>query len=761
MPNRLAGQSSPYLLQHAHNPVDWHPWGPEAFALARERNVPIFLSIGYSTCYWCHVMERETFEDPAIGALLAANFVSIKLDREERPDVDDIYMAATVITTGHGGWPMSLFLEPETLMPFYCGTYFPPTPRHDLNRPSFRQVLEGLAQVWKEQPEGVRAQADEIASAVRAQMTESGAPVQLGAAQVSDAVAMLLAAFDTSHGGFGGAPKFPQPVYLELLLDTRAAVDADTRPALDRAVTLTLDAMSTRGLHDHLAGGFHRYCVDQTWTVPHFEKMLYDQAQLALVYARAARLYDAPRWAAIATRTLDFVLDELTGHDGMFLSAIDAEVGSREGLNYLWKPAEFEAILGPDAADAARVYSLDGPPNFRDPHHPGDVPAWVLGLNPSAADSIEPARLASIRQRLLSTRRARPSPRIDDKSIVSWNGMMIHAMAACAPLLDAPRYADAAFKAAQSLLRTHAAGVLTRTSRAGQASIPARLEDYAWLCRALFMLARVHPQAAALREKAHALLGEAKRIFVDPATHAAFDAPAADADLFVRPRSTHDGALPGSTAVLAHALIDAGEAGDPAGHDLASRILLACSDRISQSPTSCTHGVAAILRLMRLGQASLLAPPGLAAAGHAPITPRQTPKDMHASVQVFASEERLAIPQGKPATTTLLVRIAEGCHVIAADAEQTAASTSLTPFRVDVINGGGIAAYADYPASETLPANLGGAKVYHGEFELVVVLERTGPITGRPLLAVSFQACTATECQPPVMLELDIALDAD
>jgi len=756
MPNRLAGQSSPYLLQHAHNPVDWHPWGSEAFALARERDVPIFLSIGYSTCYWCHVMERESFEDLAIAAMLAADFVSIKLDREERPDVDDVYMAATVITTGHGGWPMSVFLEPDTLKPFYCGTYFPPLPRADINRPSFRQALAGLAGAWRNQRDNVRRQAAEIAAAVGSQMSESSTPVQLGASQVSDAVAMLLASFDTRHAGFGGAPKFPQPVYLDLLLDARFAVDADTLPALDRALTATLDAMATGGLHDHLAGGFHRYCVDPAWSVPHFEKMLYDQAQLALVYARASREYASPRYARVAARTLDFVLDELAGPDGMFLSAIDAEVGSREGLNYLWTPDEFAAILGEDAPDAIRALGLDSPPNFRDPHHPYDHPAWVLRLTPFAA-GLEPERLESMRRRLLAARRLRPSPRVDDKSIVSWNAMMIYAMGACAALLDEPRFARAADKAASSLLRVHAARGLTRTSREGRASIAACLEDYAWLCRALFMLARVLPDDGDRRERARALLDEAIRVFVDPRTDIAYDSPQASQDLFVRPRSTHDGALPGATAVLVHALCDSHEAGDPGRLDLAARLLLAYSGRISQSPTSSSHGVSAILRMLRLGASALLSPPDLAAPGLSPHASSSDPTGTHTMVQVFASDERLTVAQGRPSQTTLLVRIADGCHVVAADASDDA----LVPFRLHVINGGGIAVYADYPAGELRPDDALAQKVYHGEFELLVALECTGPVTGRPLLALTYQACTSAECLPPATLELDIAIDAD
>jgi len=291
--NRLVREASLYLLQHAHNPVDWWAWGEEAFAEARRRNVPIFLSIGYSTCYWCHVMERESFEDEAIARQMNDGFVCIKVDREERPDVDDVYMAATVITTGHGGWPMSVFLEPKTLKPFLCGTYFPAKPMAAAGgRPTFPQLMEMVSGAWRERRSAVEEQAKQIGEAVREQVSASAGPVELSQGHVANAVSMLLRMFDRVHGGFGSAPKFPQPVFLEFLLDVRERVDEDaTRAAIDEGVRKTLDAMMIGGIRDHVGGGFHRYAVDATWTVPHFEKMLYDNAQLASVYARAARGY--------------------------------------------------------------------------------------------------------------------------------------------------------------------------------------------------------------------------------------------------------------------------------------------------------------------------------------------------------------------------------------------------------------------------------------------------------------------------------------
>src|ERR1043165_6403662 len=331
--NRLAKETSPYLLQHAHNPVDWFPWGIEAFAEARKRGVPIFLSIGYSTCYWCHVMERECFESEEIAAQMNRGFLCIKVDREERPDLDDIYMAATQMTTGRGGWPMSVFLEPEKLRPFYCGTYFPPEPRGGMR--SFPQILEAISGAWKNERDEVAQQSETLANAVREHLgtVESTVPVGLG--HVSKAAQTLLRMLDRVHGGFGSAPKFPQPVFLEFLLDIReVAADEATRDATDQALRLTLDRMACGGMNDQIGGGFHRYSVDEKWLVPHFEKMLYDNAQLAAVYARAGTIYNDDFYRRTARRTIEYILKEMTQPSGAFSSAQDAEVDGREGGNY-------------------------------------------------------------------------------------------------------------------------------------------------------------------------------------------------------------------------------------------------------------------------------------------------------------------------------------------------------------------------------------------------------------------------------------------
>lgn len=385
--NRLARETSPYLLQHAANPVDWFAWGPEAFEAARERGVPIFLSIGYATCYWCHVMERESFEDEGIGALMSELFVCVKVDREERPDVDDIYMAAVQAMTGRGGWPMSVFLTPPGargkedagLEPFWGGTYLPPEPRWGMA--SFEQTLRAIRRAWDEQRGEVLEQAARLSEHVRDALGAERASAAIGERDCEKATRGLLSIYDRVHGGFGAAPKFPQPVFCEFLLDRlEASADEDETRAIEVSVRHTLERMALGGMYDQLGGGFHRYSVDEKWLVPHFEKMLYDNAQLLSLYARAQARWKSELFARVVKETAEYVLAEMTGNEGLFWSAQDAEVDGKEGLNYLWTAEEIEEAIGDSelAAYAKRVYGVDRGPNFRDPHHPGEPARNVL-----------------------------------------------------------------------------------------------------------------------------------------------------------------------------------------------------------------------------------------------------------------------------------------------------------------------------------------------------------------------------------------------
>jgi len=784
--NRLARSTSPYLLQHRFNPVDWHPWGEEAFEEARRRDVPIFLSIGYSTCYWCHVMERESFENESIAEQMNERFVCIKVDREQRPDVDDIYMAAVQAFRGQGGWPMSVFLEPRTLKPYWAGTYFPAEPKF-ANMPTFPQVLQGVSNAWKDQREEVLAQAEKLAEAVRERLAEQSAPVRLGVSQVTKAVASLLKIHDAQFGGFGGAPKFPQPVYIELLLDVRRSATDETRAAIDAAIRTSLDRMALGGLFDQVGGGFHRYSVDAEWIVPHFEKMLYDNAQLASVYAQAARAFNEPLYRRTARRTIEYVLAEMTlthrwiapesggaQKAGAFFSAQDAEVNHREGQNYLWTSEQLHAALdADDAGFAARVYALDAGPNFRDPHHPNDPPSNVLRWadSPSALAAAMNltehqllARAEKINEKLYAARAKRDQPLTDDKIITSWNGLMIGAMARAGSLLDRPDFTAAAEQAATfiltrmrspggSLLRAYWAG-----RPAGEVAAPDTiegfLEDYACMVHACVELHRAGGDSSGRwLEEASKLAAEADRRFGDPATGAFFDTLADQQDLFVRARSTYDGAIPSGTSVLINALIDLFEiSGDRAHFERALRALRSLSSFLAESPVGAAGSTRALLRMLVLDPAAMQA----AFAGD-PV-PGSRPSDDFSPVEVLAAVERVVLAPDNPIPVTLRFRIANGYHINAADPGDSPDAADLIPLRVHIVNGTGVEVFADYP--EGMPFGTDGRlRVLAGEFELTIALERKGEWTGTPLIGVTYQACTEDACLEPRTVELDVALD--
>ncbi|MCH7791328.1 MAG: thioredoxin domain-containing protein [Planctomycetes bacterium] len=762
--NRLANQSSPYLLQHAHNPVDWFPWGDDAFAEARRRDVPIFLSIGYSTCYWCHVMERESFEDADIAAMLNERFVCIKVDREQRPDVDEIYMTATQLMTGHGGWPMSVFIDPHSLRPFWCGTYFPARAKGTMNMPTFPHVIESIATAWREKREEVIEQAAGLAKAVRASLRPGRDPAPIGAPHVERAVSELLQQFDRLHGGFGAAPKFPQPAHLLFLLDVRASTaDDTTATAIDTVLTHTLDRMAVGGIRDQLAGGFHRYSVDATWTVPHFEKMLYDNALLTLVYARSARACDDAFYAEVARGTAEYVLREMTTDQGAFKSAQDAEVDGREGFNYLWTRDEMVSVLDDDdGAFASGVYGLDAGPNFRDPHHPDDQPRNVLRLadrpeRVARSMSLTPdafnARLARVNTRLLDHRATRRAPITDDKVIASWNGLMIEALAQAGDLLDEPRFVNAAERAAVFVLdHMTGEGELLRCSRLGHAHTSGTLEDYACMIRALAALARcggVQPHAAQRYTDAAAqFAADVDRLFTDADGFA--DSPEDAADLFVRPCSTYDGAMPSGVSMMLHALIDLHElTGRREYLDRASAAIRTISPTIADAPQTVIHSVAALFRLLRA--------PGVDRSGF--IDPGEATSVREESgdftpVEVYADRDRVELGGDTPSLVNIALRIAPGHHIIAAD--PGAAVGPLVPLRVGIVNGTGVRVYADYPPGDPLDENL---LVHTGDISMKVLLEREGEFTGQPLLCVTFQACTDTECLEPMTVELDVAID--
>ena len=569
--NRLADETSPYLLQHAANPVDWYPWGDEAFERARSEDRPILLSVGYSSCHWCHVMAHESFEDPAIAALMNDGFVSIKVDREERPDVDAVYMTATQALTGQGGWPMTVFLTPDR-EPFFAGTYFPP--RDAYGRPGFASVLENVARAWREDRARVLESATHITERLREGVAErSSAAGDVLPSAAIEAVASLRASFDRTWGGFGGAPKFPSPSTLEFLLMHEALRGSALRgaggdPSALEMVTHTLRRMAQGGMIDHLGGGFARYSVDERWLVPHFEKMLYDNAQLARVYVHASQLAtdedDRTLFAGVARSTLDYLLREMRDPEGGFFSAQDADSEGIEGKYFTWTPAQTIEVLGADDGELFNaVYGVNEAGNFADPHHPEVGRTTVLHLaRPVAevasergleADALAP-RLEEARGRLLAAREQRVPPGLDDKVLTSWNGLALAAFAEAGRVLGEPRYLEAARANADFVRATlWRDGALLHTYRQGVAKVDGLLEDYAYYGLGLVELYRA-TGALEWLEWAGTLLEVILERFTDRERAMFFDTPEDGETLLLRQSSTFDAATPsgnGAAALLA------------------------------------------------------------------------------------------------------------------------------------------------------------------------------------------------------------------
>jgi uncharacterized protein len=587
--NRLINETSPYLLQHAHNPVDWSPWGPDALARAKLLDRPIFLSIGYAACHWCHVMERESFEDEATAAVLNQGFVPIKVDREERPDLDQIYMAAVQAMTGGGGWPMSVFLTPEG-RPFYGGTYFPETPRHGL--PSFRELLAGIDRAWREQRGELEQAGLRLVSNLAEQARLPAAQGQPGPELLDTAILGIERSFDPASGGWGGAPKFPQPMTIEFLL-RRASVTGDAR-ALAMA-RRTLDAMADGGIHDQLGGGFHRYATDVRWLVPHFEQMLYDNAQLARVYLNAWAVTNDTRYRAVAMAVLDYMVGELTTADGAFAASQDADTGGVEGATFTWRVAEIEAVLGEDAPLFSAAYGVTEGGNWEGVTilsrvRSAEELGQAFGVSPSSIEE----RLARARERLLSQRGKRPQPARDDKALAAWNGLAIAALADAARMLGfastatgdgaagddavgansagddgtrvslakaADRYRHAAERAAGAILDGLLEGGpgsdgparLGRSWKDGRATGQGVLEDYANLAEGLLAL-----YEATFDERwfvvARALMDAVLDRFADP-DGGFFDTASDHERLVTRPKDVQDNATPSGGAMAAFALL--------------------------------------------------------------------------------------------------------------------------------------------------------------------------------------------------------------
>jgi uncharacterized protein len=600
--NRLASEQSPYLLQHAHNPVDWYPWGDEAFARARAEGKPIFLSIGYSTCHWCHVMEHESFESQGIAEQLNRDFVSIKVDREERPDVDRVYMAFVQATTGSGGWPMSVWLTPE-LRPFYGGTYYPP--HSQWGRPGFHEVLTEIARAWRNE----RAQVVESAAGITARLQEMARPeapspgrTAPGVDALATTVRQFKSTFDRRRGGFGDAPKFPRPSELLLLLREHARLGDDE--ARDMVLS-TLRAMALGGMRDHIGGGFHRYSVDGNWRVPHFEKMLYDQAQLVLAYLEAAQASSDVFFAQIAEDTLQYVHRDMTSNEGAFYSAEDADsippeqaeqpdAKKTEGAFYIWPIAEIREVLG----DSSEIFELrygllsEGNAPF-DPHAEftgknllhtargiADIAKTLEKEPEEVADRLMRARVA-----LFERRARRPRPHLDDKVLTGWNGLMIAALARAGRVLsDGRRHLEAAQRAAsflQERMWDQQRGLLQRRFRNGDAAIDAYAEDYAFLVFGLLELFQASGDGEWLRWARRLQRAQDER-FWDDESGGWFSTTGADPSVLVRMKEEYDGAEPSASGVGANNLLTLWHlTGDAQYRERADLVFAAFSERLT------------------------------------------------------------------------------------------------------------------------------------------------------------------------------------
>jgi len=728
-PNRLIHESSPYLLLHANNPVDWYPWGEEAFAKARREDKPIFLSIGYSTCYWCHVMEREDFSNDHIARLMNQWFVSVKVDREEHPELDAAYMAATEALTGRGGWPNSLFLTFD-LKPFFAGSYFPPEDRFGL--PGFGKILESVHDGWLHRRTDLTKQAERVAVAMRAALetgTREGGPIP-SKAQALAAVNAVKASYDRSFAGFKGPPKFPQVARLGLLWERSLEGDTEAR----KMVVDSLRAMSQGAIHDQLGGGFHRYTLDSTWRVPHFEKMLYDNALLAELLAEVSHNTGDTELDATARATCEFVLREMKTPEGGFASAIDAETNGVEGAAYTWARDELLAALGDDGfAFVGGIYGFAGEPNLEDGRYTLfltaslDEHARRLGISPATlAQRLQPylAQLRLIRGR-------RPRPMTDDKVLADWNGMMIAALANAGRLLGEPRYLEAARTTAAFVLGSMVGddGTLRHAWRAGRSSIPAFLDDYAYLIRGLLVLHDATGEGRWLEAGERLAVEMQRRLGAEAG---GYFLSAGASDLVVRTRSAADGAIPSGNGVAALDLLRLAELSRKVTYSRqAEGVLSAFSAELTAGPQAFPTLAVAVLRSGGTPRPVAASPVSVGGANEARA-------DREASVvDAEAITPGPTLPDGwRPFEVRL--SLTKGWHVNAHPAS--------VDFFIATRVSGRVRNVA-YPPGVEL--RLGFAekpiKVYSGA---VTIQGEVGPDAGSVTLV--FQACDDRSCRAPV-----------
>ena len=647
--NRLIHEKSPYLLQHARNPVDWYPWGPEALAKAKKEGKPIFLSVGYSTCHWCHVMERESFETEAVAKILNEFYVSIKVDREERADIDQIYMTATQLLAGQGGWPNSLWLTPEG-KPWYAGTYFPPDDK--FGRPGFKKILTQLARAWKAQNAEILKRSGEISARIKqytSGKTRAPSSGEISHRLLENAADALSRTFDPRMGGFGRAPKFPPHSSLQLLMSEYARTKSDS---LLHMTTLTLDAMARGGIHDHIGGGFHRYSTDPIWLLPHFEKMLYDNAQLARAYVGAYELTGRERYKRVATNIYAWVLREMTDKGGGFYSALDADSAGEEGLFYVWTRKEVVEILGAKAGNEfCKAYGFAEGGNFHD-QAGGTKPGTNIPHFPEGSKT-DDERFATAREKLLERRVKRIWPHKDDKILTSWNGLMIEALACGGRALKDPRLTEAAEKAASFILKNmRKDGRLLRTYRAGRAKLNAYLDDYAFMGLALVELHRTTGDKKWL-DQAVSLADVMLKNYSDPDSGGFFFTSSDHEELLSRTKDPFDRAVPSGNAVAVRLLVELGRLTAQARYrTVAEKSLKAFLPFMRRSP----GGMSTMLHAA--GRYIATAPPTSSDKTGKPDAIAQTGP---VKVEVLAS--RLTAAPGESIDLKILITIEKGWHV--------------------------------------------------------------------------------------------------
>ena len=722
--NRLVHETSPYLLLHAHNPVDWYPWSDEALERAKKENKLIFLSVGYSTCYWCHVMERRVFSNPEIAEMMNKDFINIKIDREERPDLDEIYMTATQLLTQRGGWPNSVFLTPD-LKPFYAGTYFPPTDMP--GRPGFPTILDAVHEAWVTREAEVIESANQISDTIEMATSRGFTALTakpLNRSLITGALDYLRTAYSHAYGGFGNAPKFPSPANLELLLsEYERTPDAEVL----EMVKHTLDMMAYGGMYDQIGGGFHRYSVDAKWLVPHFEKMLYDNAQLAKVYLRAYQLTQEPRYQRVAEEIFGFVFREMTSPEGGFYSALDAETDAEEGKYYVWTADEIEGVLGKkEAKPFGDVYGVQKGPNFEGKN--------VLYVPEGTAAENTLVSVASAREKLLAARAKREYPLLDTKIIVNWNGLMIDALAYGYQVLGEERYLTAATKATHFILDTvrKPDGELWHTYTAGITKQDAYLDDYAFFVKGLLGLYRATGEEQWLK-LAKALTDTMIQLFWDDKNGGFYYTRADAKHLIVRTKKPYDSAIPSGNAVAVENLVGLGMD----YQNYAEKTLRTFAESMSQAPSSFMYALFALNQYLFLQE-------GLSSATVPLVT---------ATTQVKSKEDEIL-------NIELHLKIASGWHINANPVGQAnlipttlAVDTDTFMEIIDVAYPNGRSARFEF-SDEFL-------NVYEGNLTIPLKLKlkpNAIPKTNAQVtLKLTYQPCNETECLLP--RTLDIPLD--